>query len=72
MNNMMNFMQMIGNPQQFLSSLVSNTACMQNPIMKNAIELYQRGDNKGLENLVSNVAKERGTSIDEIRKQMGI
>ncbi len=65
-------MQMIGNPQQFLSSLVSNTACMQNPIMKNAMDLYKKGDSKGLENLVNNVAKNKGTSVDEIKKQIGM
>ncbi len=65
-------MQMIGNPQQFLSSMVSNSAVMNNPIMKNGFSLYQKGDIKGLENLVNNVAKERGMSIDEIKSQFGI
>lgn len=72
MNNFMNFMQMIGNPQQFLSNMVSNTACMNNPIMRNGFELYQKGDMKALENLVNNVAKEKGVSINDIKQQLGM
>lgn len=72
MNNPMQFIQAIRNPQQFVQGMMQNSQMMQNPMIKNAMDMYQKGDIQGLETLVGNVAKERGTSIDDIRKQLGI
>lgn len=72
MNNPMQFIQAIRNPQQFVQGMMQNNQMMQNPMMKNAMDMYQKGDVQGLQNLAENVAKERGTSIDEMRKQLGI
>lgn len=72
MNNMQNLFQMMRNPQQFMQGIMANSQVMQNPMMKNAMEMYQKGDTQGLQNLVNNVATQKGTSIDEIRKQFGI
>ncbi len=68
----MQFIQAIRNPQQFIQGIMQNNQMMQNPMMKNAMEMYQKGDIQGLQTLTENVAKERGTSIDDIRKQLGI
>ena len=72
MNNPMQFIQAIRNPQQFIQGMMQNSQAMKNPMMQNAMDMYQKGDIKGLENLVDNVAKERGTSIEDMRKQLGI
>lgn len=72
MNNMQNLFQLMRNPQQFMQGIMANSQVMQNPMMKNAMEMYQKGDTQGLQNLVNNVATQKGTSIDEIRKQFGI
>ena len=56
MNNPMQLLQALQNPQQFLQ----NSKMMQNPILKNAIEMYQRGDKDGINNLADNLCKERG------------
>lgn len=60
------------NPQQALQGMMGNKMLMQNPIMKNGIDMYQKGDINGLEKIVENICKERGTSIEDVRKQLGI
>lgn len=76
MNNPIQFVQAMRNPQQFLQQMMNNNKILQNPIGKNAIEMYQRGDIKGINELASNLCKEKGTSLDEmtknIRSQIGM
>jgi hypothetical protein len=43
---------------------------MQNPIMKNAIEMYQRGDKEGIDQLADNLCKERGINRQDFEKQI--
>ena len=66
MNNPMQLMQMIKNPQAFLQQAMQSG----NPIIKNAIEMYQRGDKEGINQLAQNLCKERGTSYDEMVNQL--
>ena len=70
MNNPMQMMQMIRNPQQFIQQAMNNSQLMQNPIGKNAIEMYQKGDKQGLNELAQNLCKEKGTSYDDMVKQI--
>lgn len=72
MNNFFEMLKAINNPQQFISKIASDSQAMQNPIMKNGLDMFQKGDRQGLQKLVENVAKERGTSLEEIKSQMGI
>jgi hypothetical protein len=66
MNNPMQLLQALKNPQQFLQ----NSQMMQNPIMKNAIEMYQRGDKEGIDQLADNLCKERGINRQDFEKQI--
>lgn len=66
MNNPMQLMQMMKNPQAILQQAMQSG----NPIIKNAIEMYQRGDKDGINQLAQNLCKERGTSYDEMVKQI--
>jgi hypothetical protein len=66
MNNPMQLMQMMKNPQAFLQQAMQSG----NPIMKNAIEMYQRGDKDGINQLAQNLCKEKGTSYDDMVKQI--
>ena len=69
----MNPFQMIGamkNPQAFMQKIMENSQVMQNPIAKNAMEMYQKGDTKGLQAMAENLAKERGTTVDDIKSQI--
>ena len=42
MNNMAMLMQAVKNPQQFIQQMMGNSQAMQNPMIRNAIEMYQK------------------------------
>ena len=66
MNNAMQLMQLMRNPQALLQQAMQSG----NPIMRNAVEMYQRGDKDGINQLAQNLCKERGTSYDEMVNQL--
>ena len=75
----MNPFQMLGamrNPQEFMQNIMNNNEIMKNPIAKNAMEMYKNGDTKGLQAMAENLAKERGTTPQQvqeiIKKQFGM
>lgn len=75
----MNPMQMIQafkNPQKFIQGMMNNNQAMQNPILKNALEMAQKGDKQGVEELARNLCSEKGINPDEaigkIKSQFGI
>ena len=70
MNNPLNFVQIMRNPQTFLQQAMNNSQFMQNPISRNALEMYQKGDIKGINELANNLCKEKGTSYEEMAKQI--
>ena len=70
MNNIFQLMQMAKNPQAFMQSMMGNNEFMQNPIYRNALELYKRGDKQGINELANNLCKEKGTSFEEMAKQI--
>ncbi len=70
MNNMGMLMQAMKNPQAFLQQAMQNNQMMQNPMLKNAIELYQKGDVKGINELAQNLCKEKNLSFEEVSKQI--
>ena len=69
----MNPFQMLGamkNPRAFIQQMMNNSQIMQNPIMQNAMQMYQKGDMQGLQAMAENLAKERGTTVDDIKSQI--
>ena len=69
----MNPLQMSGamkNPQQFLQQIMGNNQMMQNPIIKNTVQMAQSGDAKGIEQLARNLCKEKGINADDMFNQM--
>lgn len=76
MNNIAMLMQAVKNPQQFIQQMIGNSQAMQNPMMHNAMEMYQKGDTKGLQVMAENLCKERGTTPQQvqeiIKKQFGM
>ena len=76
MNNMGILMQAMRNPQEFLQQAMNNSQLMQNPISRNALEMYQKGDKQGLNELAENLCKEKGINRQDfekkIRSQFGI
>lgn len=72
MFNPMQLMQMMksGNPQQMVQQLMGNSQLMQNPIAKNAMQMAQSGDTKGIEQMARNLCKEKGLNPDEAMNQI--
>ena len=69
----MNPFQMFGaikNPQAFIQQMMNNSQIMQNPMVKNAMQMYKNGDEKGLKDMAENLAKERGTTVDDMKSQI--
>ena len=79
MNPLMMIGQMMkngGNPQQIFQQMMGNNPSMNNPIMKNAFEMAQKGDSKGVEELARNLCREKGINPDEaitkVNQQLGL
>lgn len=70
MNNIFQLMNALRNPQAFLEQMKNNNQMMQNPMIKNAMDMYQRGDTKGLQNMAENLCRERGTSPQEVQEAL--
>lgn len=66
----MNPINLFGNPQQFLKQMMGNNQVMNNPMAKNAPDMAQKGDMKGIEQLARNLGKEQGTNVDELMNQI--
>lgn len=69
----MNPFQMLGamkNPQAFIQQIMNNSQIMQNPIMQNAVQMYKKGDTQGLQAMAENLAKERGTTVNDIKSKI--
>ena len=69
----MNPLQMIHgikSHQQFLQQIMGNNQMMQNPIIKNTVQMAQSGDAKGIEQLARNLCKEKGINADDMFNQM--
>lgn len=70
MNNIGMLIKAVKNPQAFLQNAMNNSQMMQNPIAKNAFEMYQKGDKDGINQLADNLCKERGINRQEFEKQI--
>lgn len=64
------------NPQQIINQMMNNSQAMQNPMLKNAMDMASKGDSKGVEKLARNICAEKGINPDEaiakIKSQFGM
>jgi hypothetical protein len=60
----MNPMQMI------LNQMINSPQVQNNPMAKNAMQMYQNGDSNGLKSMAKNLCKERGITIDEAKQKV--
>ena len=58
--------QIMRNPQAFIQQAMQSG----NPIMQNAIQMYQKGDKQGLNELANNLCKEKGINRSDFEKQI--
>lgn len=69
----MNPMQLLNgmkNPQQFLKNIMGNNQIMSNPMARNAVDMMQKGDFNGIEQMARNLCKEKGIELDDIMNQI--
>ena len=71
MINPMMLMQMLrgGNPQQAIMNAMRNQAG-QNPVLNNALDMAEKQDAKGLEQLARNLCESKGVNADDMVKQI--
>ena len=72
MMNPMQLMHMIrggGNPQQAIINMMKQQSG-NNPLIDNAINMMEKGDNAGIEKLARNLCKERNINPDDILSQV--
>ena len=65
--NPMQLIQAMKNPQAFMQQMMNNSQIMQNPMARNALEMYKIGDSQGLKSMAENLCKERGTTLQQIQ-----
>lgn len=70
MNNPFQLLQAIKNPQQLINKFMNNEQVMSNPMIRNAVDMAQKGDSKGIEQLVRNIAQSKGMNADELFNQV--
>ena len=71
MINPMQIMQMLrgGNPQQAIMNAMRNQAG-RNPVLNNALDMAEKQDAKGLEQLARNLCESNGVNADDMVKQI--
>ena len=65
MNNQMQFINMlkgIKNPKDAVISMIKTN---NNPMVKNLVEMAEKGDNQGVENFARNLYKQQGRDFDK-------
>lgn len=70
MNPIMAIMQMMkggSNPQAMIQKMMGNSQIAHNPMAMNAMEMFQSGNIEGVKSLAENLAKEKGTTVDDVR-----
>ena len=53
-----------GSPKNIVMNMVKNTMG-SNPMVKNLIDMAEKGDNKRVENFARNIMKEKGMDFDK-------
>lgn len=61
---------MINPMQMILNQFMNNPQIQNNPMAKNVMDMYRKGDMDGLRNMANNMAKERNTTVDEIKSNL--
>lgn len=74
--NPIQMMQAVKNPQALLQQMMYNNQLMSNPMARNAMQMAQNGDSKGIEQMARNLCKEKGIDADKafesFKSQLGM
>jgi hypothetical protein len=69
MNNPMQFMNMLNNIKNPKDVVINMIKSNNNPMVKNLVEMAEKGDNEGIEKFARNMFKEQGRDFDSEIKQ---
>lgn len=77
MNNIMQIMQLVkSSPQQIAQTLLNNSQIMQNPMAKNFVNMLQKNDMKGIEEMAKNICQSNGITpenmLNNIKVKLGM
>lgn len=64
MNNPMQFINMLKGIKSPKDAVINMIKSNNNPMIKNLVEMAEKGDNKGVENFARNIFKEQGRDFD--------
>lgn len=64
------FQMMKAGPQQLIQQIMGNNQMMNNPIMKNTMQMAQQGNMQGIEQMARNLCKEKGLNADDVFSQI--
>lgn len=64
------FQMMKAGPQQLIQQMMGNNQMMNNPIMKNTMQMAQQGNTQGIEQMARNLCKEKGLNADDVFNQI--
>lgn len=56
--------------EQIMKYFMNNSQAMQNPIFKNAMQMFRSGNMSGIEQIAKNLCKERRLNPDDIFNQI--
>ena len=69
MNNPMQFMNMLKGIKSPKDAVINMIKSNNNPMIKNLVEMAEKGDNEGIEKFARNMFKEQGRDFDSEIKQ---
>lgn len=58
------------NPNYIVQQLMRNPNLANNQLAQNAVQMYQNGDKNGLNELMTNLCKEKGITREDVEKQI--
>ena len=58
------------NPNFIIQQMMKNPNLANNQLAKNALQMYQNGDRNGLNELMTNLCKEKGITREDVEKQI--
>ena len=64
MNNPMQFMNMLKGIKSPKDAVINMIKTNNNPMVKNLVEMAEKGDSQGVENFARNMLKEQGRDFD--------
>lgn len=60
----------MNNLPPIVQQMLANNRMINNPIIQNALQMYQRGDMNGINQLAQNLCREKGVDMNEAIRQI--